>query len=142
MWIEMGKHTQFDWQYVPADQFHGPYVECEIGTIADCYTMSLPAEASVLNRGPSVPVLFQPECAEANARLIAAAPDLLHALQCAMKVANLWCPQGQGSPEDSEEDAAMWGLRILFQDAIAKATGCGVKPSGAGCDNAISQEKD
>jgi len=70
---------------------------------------------------------IDPVEAERRAKLFAASPEMLHALQCAMSVASLWCPTDQGSNGDTEEHAALHGMRILFQDAIAKATGCGVK---------------
>lgn len=43
--------------------------------------MSQPGESSTLNGGPSKPLPFLAEMADPNARLIAAAPDLLAALK-------------------------------------------------------------
>ena len=63
------KWTSGPWEYIASTEHHGPYVVAPFGgDIADCYTMS--------NR----PIHFQHEQADANARLIAAAPDLYEAL--------------------------------------------------------------
>jgi hypothetical protein len=65
---------------VPATEFHGHYIVSSVGnTIADFYTMSHPAEASVLNGGRSKPVHFLHEMAEHNAT-----PDLLEAAKKAL----------------------------------------------------------
>jgi hypothetical protein len=70
---------------VPATEFHGHYIVSSVGnTIADFYTMSHPAEASVLNGGRSKPVHFLHEMAEHNCRLAAATPDLLEAAKKAL----------------------------------------------------------
>jgi hypothetical protein len=75
-------HTPGPWEYVPSTEHHGPYVEAPFGgTICDCYTMSNPSALSVRNGGDSKPVLFFHEMADPNARLIAAAPDMLAALK-------------------------------------------------------------
>ena len=79
-------HTPGPWEYVPSDQYHGPYVAADYGgDICDCYTMSRLGEPSERNGGKSRPVLFQGENADANARLIAAAPELLDALKMVMQ---------------------------------------------------------
>ena len=71
------KHTPGPWEYVAGTQHHGPYVSSSLGgDICDCYCMSNPAAASVLNGGTSYPVNHQGENADANGRLIAAAPDM------------------------------------------------------------------
>lgn len=76
------KHTPGPWSYVAGTEHHGPYVTSEFGSdICDCYTMSRPDLPSALNGGPSHPIPFLAEMAEPNARLIAAAPDLLDALK-------------------------------------------------------------
>ena len=72
------KHTPGPWEYVPSTEHHGPYVTSDFGTtIADCYVMSNPGNLSVLNGGDSRPIHHLHEMADPNARLIAAAPELL-----------------------------------------------------------------
>lgn len=77
-----GKHTPGPWEYVPSTEHHGPYVTSDFGsTICDCYVMSNPSALSVRNGGDSRPILHLDEMADPNARLIAAAPELLDALK-------------------------------------------------------------
>lgn len=70
------KHTPGPWEYVPSTENHGAYVVSDWGSdVADCYTMSNPGSAAVCNGGNSKPIPFQGDQSDANARLIAAAPD-------------------------------------------------------------------
>lgn len=72
------KHTPGPWEYVPSTKHHGPYVTGPYGgDICDCYTMSNPGMPSVRNGGDSRPIPFMQERADPNARLIAAAPEML-----------------------------------------------------------------
>lgn len=74
----MNERTPGPWEYVPSNEHHGPYV-CGPwgGDVCDCYTMSNPSALSVRNGGDSKPIHFFGEMADANARLIALAPELL-----------------------------------------------------------------
>ena len=75
-------HTPGPWDYVQSTEYHGPYVTSDYGsTICDCYTMSNTADLSVRNGGESRPIHHLHEMADPNARLIAAAPDMLAALE-------------------------------------------------------------
>lgn len=110
-------HTPGPWEYVPSNKNHGPYVSGLFGgDIADCYVMSQPSLPSRANGGESKPIHFMGEQADANARLIAAAPELLEALESALN--ELWADR------HSHQD------RISFERdfasefaAIAKARG-------------------
>ena len=67
-------HTPGPWDYVPANEHHGPYVTTDYGTtVADLYVLSEPVVWSSETRKP---IPFMGEMAEANARLIAAAPTM------------------------------------------------------------------
>jgi hypothetical protein len=62
---------------------------------------------------------------EANANLIAAAPELLAACKAAMRILALW--GGNDCPQDShlfEENRALFMMQNAFEMAIAKAEGC------------------
>lgn len=108
----MTQHTPGPWDYVGPTEHHGPYITSEFGsTIADFYTMTLPNARSTANGGPSKPVHFMHEMAEHNARLAAAAPDLLNALKVALEAIQQDTPQAIG-----------YAVRTA-QDAIAKAEG-------------------
>ena len=111
------EHTPGPWEYVSGEEFHGPYITSDFGDICDFYVMSKPEEASILNRGPSKPVLMQGSQAEANARLGAAAPDLLAACEVAAQWLDGWCP--------NQKCCANSGLKIHEQilKAINKAKG-------------------
>ncbi len=83
------QHTPGPWEYIASTEHHGPYVSGPFGgDICDCYAMSNPSALSVRNGGDSKPIPFQHEHADANARLIAAAPDLLEALRAVVSVAD------------------------------------------------------
>ena len=61
---------------------------------------------------------------EANTSLIAAAPDMLAAIQGAMRIVSLW--NGREVPEDHEhyeENKALFMMQEKFLEVIAKAEG-------------------
>lgn len=60
---------------------------------------------------------------EADARLIAAAPELLAAIEAALRIESLWCPNGDINPEHDEEVATLWRMRQMFTEAVARAKG-------------------
>ena len=64
------------------------------------------------------------EEATANARLMAAAPDMLEALRAAMRVVDLWSPnysKENMEPSEIGELAALSMMRQNIEKAIAKA---------------------
>lgn len=102
--------TPGPWDYVASTEHHGPYVTSEYGsTIADCYAMSSPSSLSVRNGGDSRPIHHMAEMSDANARLIAAAPELLAALK--------ECAESAGFPYMTFE------ARDRVSAAIARAEG-------------------
>ena len=54
----------------------------------------------------------------ANARLIAAAPDMLGAIQGALRIADLWMP---GPDCDPEEAKALCLMKKQFEEVVRKA---------------------
>ena len=104
------KHTPAPWEYVPGNENHGPYVANHwgAGDICDCYVMSNPRDYAICNGGTSRPINHQGEEADANARLIAAAPEMYEALKLVMQ---------HGRIDDSEH------RMNLVAAAIAKAEG-------------------
>lgn len=107
-------HTPGPWDYVQGTEHHGPYVTSDFGnTICDCYVMSNPHFPSVRNGGDSKPINHLHEMADPNARLIAAAPDLLEALKLARPIL-------EGANSRCTGDTA---LILRVHAAIAKAEG-------------------
>lgn len=112
------KHTPGPWEYVPSNSNHGPYVSngWGAGDICDCYVMSKPSELAVCNGWTSAPIHHQHEEADANARLIAAAPDLLEALRELYATVRGECPSIFNEYSGGE-------LEMSVIEAIAKAEG-------------------
>lgn len=106
------KFTRGPWEYVASNEHHGPYIttaaDGTYGDIADCYVMSMPSELSTRNGGPSRPVHHQHERADANARLMAAAPELYEACRYIVE-----------ARENGDETTAF----IKARAALAKARG-------------------
>lgn len=113
-----GAHTPGPWDYVPSNEHHGPYVTTEYGsTVCDCYCMSNPLALSVRNGGTSKPIHHMHEMAEANARLIAAVPELAIAASAAerklVELRALLADNGISCPCTDEI--------VQLQDALIKA---------------------
>jgi hypothetical protein len=112
-------HTPGPWDYVPANEHHGPYVTTDYGsTVADLYMLSKPRPWET-DQTPK-PIHFLHEMADANARLIAAAPEMLEALKDAeaglsFAGADVVVPEGTFVPTPT---LALRAVRA----AIAKAT--------------------
>ena len=98
------KHTPGEWR-VRHNSVGGPFISSDNGTIADVRTFG-----GIHVGGPQHPETM------ANARLIAAAPDLLEALQ---NIAEYW---NQDQNEEAMADAC-WHAIHTARAAIAKATG-------------------
>ena len=123
---EEAKHTPGPWEYIPSNENHGPYVSngWGAGDICDCYTMSKPSELAVCNGGTSKPIHFQHEEADANARLIAAAPELLEALEQCQKALSMMI-----TPAQIEQTSTLQAFAIATE-AEAKARGAISKAEG------------
>lgn len=117
----MTEFTPGPWEYVPSTEYHGPYVTSNFGnTICDLYVMSNPTDWSVGNGGTSKPNSYLAEMADPNARLIAAAPEMLKALKDALE--SLEWRTRQDNPHwdgKATPDSCIGTARA----AIAKATG-------------------
>ena len=119
-----GAHTPGPWEYVPSTEHHGPYVTNQWGgDICDCYAMSNPASLSVRNGGDSRPIHFQHEAADANARLIAAAPQMLEALRLVSdRLPNFPDPDAVEEDDIAEVSISLADWRVI-RAAVAAATG-------------------
>lgn len=71
---------------------------------------------------PDISVENAEEEAEANAKLIAAAPDLLEAIQSALSISDLWTYFGAVLEEHKDEAAVLDDMKKKFEKAIEKAT--------------------
>lgn len=113
------KWTPGPWEYVPSTEHHGPYVSGPWGgDICDCYTMTDTSGWSVRNGGTSRPVNHQGDMADANARMIASAPDLYEALEKLMSV-----PIVADYAGDNEHlDAAISAARAALSRAKGETT--------------------
>jgi len=117
------RFTPGPWEYVPGTEHHGPYVSGPWGgDVCDCYTISQPTLLSTANGGPSKPVLFQAECAEANAALIAAAPDLYEALERARDQFKFYAISHMAKdPPDVEKAKTNRDMFEMCEAALSKA---------------------
>lgn len=121
----MSSFTPGPWEYIASNEHHGPYVACNFGgDICDCYAMSNPSSLSVRNGGDSKPIHSQHEMADANAHLIAAAPDLLEALKDIVGMSSAFASATSGQPFTHQ--AACYVIDKA-RVAIAKAEGREVK---------------
>lgn len=115
--------TPGPWELVEATEHHGPYVVSVYGSdVADCYCMSNPMAASVRNGGTSYPINLCGDEAHANARLIAAAPELLDSL---VKVRALIVEAAMTGFNCHDGDWAerLFASQSFTHDAVRKATG-------------------
>lgn len=99
-------HTSGPWDYSP-----------QKGSPGHCWT------AQVWDsEGESLAVLdstIDPSEATANAMMMAAAPDLLGAIQGALRISDLWMP---GPDCDPEEAKALCLMKKQFDEVVRKAT--------------------
>ena len=105
----MKQHTPGPWAFMPGKDHHD-----------NVFTVSRPHRrvASVFAAGEV------DDENTANARLIAAAPELFEACKAAMRILALW--GGNDCPEDShlfEENRALFMMQNAFEMAISKAEG-------------------
>ncbi len=64
----------------------------------------------------------KPKETEANAKLIAAAPELLEAIQKAIKISSLWTFDKDVTIEHEDEAKALHSMHLEFDRVIKKAT--------------------
>lgn len=109
------KHTPGPWQYRRANNYEG---------FAIFPVATLPSLASCERFGEKMTIdCFNfPGQTEANARLIAAAPDLLEALQGMERIKDLWLPIFTDAGHEAEA-VALHEARKKILAAIAKVEG-------------------
>ncbi len=103
----MTQHTPGPWEHLNGDQI-GAIVRERTAIIADCCTESGPQGSQV-----------GPDARQANARLIAAAPDLLAALQSSLQFVFAWLLEYESGPQRERIEAQI----AKTQAAIARAGG-------------------
>lgn len=109
------------WEYVPGTEHHGPYVTTVFGsTICDFYTMTEPREWSTASGGPSRPVNFCGEDAEANARLAAEAWNMAEALVQIRRILSYGENEGRAQAVKDSNANAAWHMA---DEAIRAAMG-------------------
>ena len=112
----MSKHTPAEWSVIP--QGDGSLlVARRFETGKQMNPLGLRLIAHVLTRGNSI------EQDKANARLIAAAPDLLEALQAVLKAVRRTASTPTTVAEAERQLDEIRAARELADAAIAKATG-------------------
>jgi hypothetical protein len=117
----LSAHTPGPWEYIPSTKDHGPYVVGPFGgDICDCYTMSNLSALSVRNGGDSKPVHFFGDSADANARLIAAAPAMLKALRDMLEVYSAFA--GEDECDCDEETCSAPLCKAIKSCAVDRAT--------------------
>ncbi len=115
------------WEYVRSTEYHGPYITSRVGnTIADFYTMSRPAERSLVNGGPSRPVHFMAEMADGHAEFAVRAVnnhnELLHVLKEAAGQFRYYAEQHLAkNPPDQIKAKTNADMAEMCEDAIRKA---------------------
>lgn len=95
---ETFNHTPGPWSY------HGGWSDCVIsseGRVAECRNENLPST----------------RC-KGNARLIAMAPDMLAAIQGALRIADLWQPNDEQYREHIEEARALHQMLESFKRIV------------------------
>lgn len=133
------QYTPGPWDYVASTEHHGPYVTSQFGSdIADCYTMSNLREPSIRNGGTSKPIHFMAEMADANARLIAAAPELLEALKAVVAQINDYERVNKLSPSPGRTEC--WDCVAHAKQIIAKAELQEPTPSGLAASEGLNKD--
>lgn len=108
--------------YKPTIVNETAFDQCEHGAVLVEKLERMPCKFIADVRGPGKEWGIPSAETEANAKLIAAAPDLLSICEAAMRIVSLWCPPGRGDPRYSDEDAALHQMRLGIEAAIQKAT--------------------
>lgn len=115
------KHTPGPWTI--GQDYGGNYAVCSSRAKVANHVATVPVFNGMSHSGASVP--HEQSVAEANARLIAAAPELLEALQFAFAKIVFDNPKLDAARNDRALNDIVVGIENKIRAAIAKATGEG-----------------
>lgn len=103
----MSKHTPGPWSYWSG---YNPFDKIEAQVTAEDGDIVIASYNHLIEEG------------EANARLMAAAPDLLEALEALERIKDIWLPD-VAEDQHQEEMIVLHNARTIMLAAIAKAKG-------------------
>lgn len=120
MTTKLMMHSPSPWEYIPSNKNHGAYVLNGYGReVCDCYVMSKPGSWAVCNGGDSEPVPF--DDSDANAMLIAVAPEMLAHLRAIQKLVTEAAMTGFNCQEGNWAER-LFASQVTTHELIRKAT--------------------